>query len=138
MKTNNRIILFEPDELIPIPPEIAHCDECDKPLKAQLIEGWCETGVKDYWRYDTTDGHFMFFLFCGCQDWKIEDVTVEDVNQVKHSVKELRCDCDLMDKYDRVGCWLEAQHITLCAHLRIEYSSADFEIGCWEKLSPPS
>jgi hypothetical protein len=107
MKTDRLITLNDPDELIPIPPDVAVCCECEKPLKAQLVSGWRSAGTKDHWFYDTLDDSYYFFLFCGCEDWKPD------------GYNGFSCDCNLMNEYYSVADWLEAQDILLCARLKI-------------------
>ena len=87
--------LNDPDELIPIPPEVASCDECDRPLKAQIADWTAQS--EHLWVYDPKD---IFFVICGCQNW-------EPDNNGSYE-----CDCDLEHKYDAVHSWLETRHIT--------------------------
>jgi hypothetical protein len=95
MKTIPCITLNDPDELIPIPPEVAYCDECDQPIKAQIAD-WTAPS-EDLWVYDPKD---IFFLICGCQNWEPNDNG------------SYKCGCDLIDDADSVGSWLETRHIT--------------------------
>jgi hypothetical protein len=96
MHIDSRITLDDPDELIPIPPEVAYCPTCNQPLKAQ-IQGWSVEG-EDRWVYDPATGS-SFILFCGCGDW-------EPVESGRFS-----CHCCLYYAEGPAGAWLDAQHI---------------------------
>lgn len=112
------IVLTDPDELIAVPPEVTVChmfrteddDEwCGKPLKVALIDGWTDTGIQDRWIYDATNPEIMFFLYCGCQDWKVDDrrpVRLPEEVEWRPGRLDIRCDCDLTDEIDSVAEWL--------------------------------
>jgi hypothetical protein len=95
MKTDTLLTLNDPDELISIPPEVAYCDECDEPIKAQIAD-WTAASER-LWVYNPKD---IFFLICGCQNWEPTDNG------------SYKCGCDLVDQYERAHGWLETRNIT--------------------------